>query len=111
MNVLQLLYEAADLSSGEKILKAFEKGMVPGVKKKVFFADAHTKRAINFFDKIQKAFSARIPANNLNAALFMLFKKAGTLRTLETRFHALDTYDEWIDAFVLLYRLTNCMFR
>ena len=100
MNVIQLLLtEAADLSSGEKIENAIRKGMVPGVKAKLFFpADMKNQKAIQtILGEVQRGISSRISPNNYNAAVFLLLKKARTMKTLVARMHAFDTMTEWVD--------------
>jgi len=104
MNIINfLLTEAADLTDGEKILKAFEKGMIPGVKKKVFFKETPgtLKYTEKSFIKVLKHLVEEVTAanfgNNYNAAMFLILKKAGNYSTL---FHLLGRSDfhDWLDS-------------
>ncbi len=104
MNILQLLYEAADLSSGEKILKAFEKGMVPGVKKKVFFkvpdsssGKEYTQRTFtNSLENLAGIIKEANFGNNYNAAIFLILKKLGTYLNMRLYVGGAN-FTDWLD--------------
>ena len=96
------MIEAVDLSTPEKIYKAFEKGMIPGVKKKVFFnreaqqkyTQKHFENSLgNFADRVKEA---GFTGPNFNKAFFLTLKKLGTYQNLRAAPKKISDTD-WFD--------------
>lgn len=79
-----LLLEAVDLSDGSKVIRALERGQVPGVKKKVFLKTSFSRDQIEeTLNNVIGIVSNKVGENDKNKYLFLIFKRAGNVEWLD----------------------------
>lgn len=76
----ELLLEAVDLSTGENVYRAIQRGQIPFVKPKSFFAEKTREEALEFIRKMDKVILPEIKRHtnneNFNSYLMMSLRKA-----------------------------------
>lgn len=80
----ELLLEAVDVSDGSKVIKALERGQIPGVKKKVFLNTSFTnENIIDTLNNVLKTVKDRVEDRDFNKYVFLLLKRADNIETLD----------------------------
>ena len=80
----ELLLEAVDLSSGEKVIKALERGQIPGVKKKVFLNTSFSSQnIIDSLNDILEKVKNRVEDRDFNNYTLLLLKRSGNIEKLD----------------------------
>lgn len=91
-----LLLEAVDVSSGEKVIRALERGQIPGLKKKLFLStDKEESEIVSVLDQAINILKPRVDLNSFNSYLFLMLKKFGNIDSIE---HNISLVSEFIDA-------------
>ena len=79
-----LLAEAVDVSDGSKVIRALERGQIPGVKKKVFLKTGFSNEQIeDTLNKVIGIVSSKVGEEEKNKYLFLIFKRAGNVEWLD----------------------------
>lgn len=100
MNIKQvLLLEAADVSSGEKIIKAFDKGMIPNTKKKFMVPkDESTEHVKDVYNSIANLVKQATDPQTYNKYLFFVLKKAKNFEGVKKLVSGRIDFGDWIDS-------------
>ena len=79
-----LLLEAIEINSAKDIIKAIERGRVPGVKKKVFLKSSLSEdEVIEKLDEVIEKLKSRVESRDFNKYIFLLLKRARNIDTLK----------------------------
>lgn len=96
-----MLFEAADFSTGENLLKAIQRGQA-GISPKKYLVgfNFEEKNAADDLKKIIDVVKPRIAAHNFNKAIMLILKKLGNATTISSVVGLrsnFDTFNQWLD--------------
>lgn len=98
-----LLTEALNITDGQSIITAIEKGMIPGVKKSVFFDGADPKKystVVSDMDKLVTQVKQKSNANNFIQFFLFVMKKIPHYYVVKSN---INNIGDWLDSVVAYF--------